>query len=106
MLRITLVPTSGAVRLVLEGRLADAWVAEAAAAWERALATCGARGLEVDLREVLALDDGGRALVARMSGDGARLLACGCAMREVVREIADAQRPGAAASSSQSVGRE
>ena len=105
MLRITLVPTPDVIRVVLEGRLADAWVAEAAATWQRALATRGTRDLEVDLREVLALDDSGRALVARMSGDGARLLACGCAMREVVREIAAAHGPTAGASS-RSTGKE
>ena len=95
MLRITVSPAPDAIRVVLEGRLVDAWVAEAGTAWDRARAGRGSRPLEVDLREVLAIDEGGRALIARMSGDGARLLVCGCAMREMVREITAANRSDA-----------
>ena len=105
MLRITLVPSADVVRLVLEGRLVDAWATEADVTWQRALAQRGTRDLEVDVRDVLALDATGRALLARMAREGARLLACGCAMREVVREIAAANRPEAG-TPSQAVGKE
>ncbi|MCC7123456.1 MAG: hypothetical protein IT178_01305 [Acidobacteria bacterium] len=90
VLRITLQPDTDAVRLVLEGRLADAWVSEAEATWRHAQAIRHGRSVEVDLRDVLAVDDAGRALLGRMAQAGARLLACGCAMREMVREVADA----------------
>ena len=93
MLRITTDGSAAVLRLVLEGRLAGPWVVEADAAWTRACATRAGRTLEVDLREVLAIDPAGRDLVARMAHDGARFLACGCAMREVVREIAEAHAP-------------
>jgi ABC-type transporter Mla MlaB component len=95
MLRITLVPATDVVRLVLEGRLVEAWAMEADATWQQALAQRGTRALEVDVREVMAVDAAGRTLLARMARDGARLLACGCAMREMVREIAAANRPAA-----------
>ncbi len=90
VLRITLQPDTTAVRLVLEGRLADAWVGEAEASWRHVQAIRDGRAVEVDLREVLAVDPAGRALLGRMSCAGARLLACGCAMREMVREVANA----------------
>lgn len=87
VLRITTSTSPDVVRLVLEGRLVGPWVPEAAAAWTQIAAIRGTRHVDVDLCDVLAIDADGRSLLARIAREGGRLIARGCAMREVVREI-------------------
>jgi hypothetical protein len=86
MLRITTLHDDGRIVLKLEGRLAGPWVEEVDACW-RAVAAAGDRPIDVDLRDVLLVDAAGEAELARMHRAGARLLARGCCMRELVREI-------------------
>lgn len=92
MLRITANVTADTAVLAFEGRLAGPWVAEADARWREAQATRGTAPLVVDMREVLGLDEEGRALLSRMLRAGVEVRVCGCAMRELVRELSAAWR--------------
>jgi hypothetical protein len=91
MLRITTDLHADLAVLAFEGRLAGPWVAEAEARWRDAHATRGA-SLVIDLRDVLGMDEGGRALVSEMLRAGADVRVSGCAMRELVRELSAAER--------------
>jgi hypothetical protein len=92
MLRITTQLADDTAVLALEGRLAGPWVAEADARWREAQAERGTRPLVVDLREVLGMDEGGRALLSRMLRADVEVRVRGCAMRELVRELSAAGR--------------
>jgi hypothetical protein len=77
--------------LKLEGSLAGAWVDELSALWTGASGENG--GLVIDLSEVCWVDEAGRDLLARMHEAGARFVARGCFMRELVREISGIAGP-------------
>lgn len=103
MLRITTQGTDKGLVMKLEGCLAGAWVTEVWISWEAARALYGGE-IEVDLRSVCHTDDAGRELMTAMYLAGARFLAAGCAMPEVVREItasAEARRRNQSCSDSQ-----
>jgi hypothetical protein len=55
-------------------------------AWRSAL--CSAKQVEIDMKEVTAVDDDGRKLLAAMHRAGARLAAQGVEMTALVGEIA------------------
>lgn len=94
MLRITLQDTSGRLVVKLEGRLSLPWVREADAHWRAVTTAHAERSVEVDLRDVWGVDDAGRELLRRMHAAGAVLTVRGCAMRELVREVVEADVAG------------
>ena len=71
----------------VEGCLAGACVAALATYWRDATLT--GLGVRLDLTDVCHIDRDGRVLMARMHDAGVHFVARGCAMRELVREIAD-----------------
>ena len=73
----------------LEGCLTGPWVEELATCWRQAIQSKQTQGVRVDLRGVCHVDDAGRELMTRMYLDGARFVASGCVMPEVVREISE-----------------
>jgi hypothetical protein len=87
MLRISHESTADTTVLRLEGRLSGPWVAEARTGWKAAAAAPDRRPLVVDLRDVLTVDAGCRALLAEMQRGGATFRVCGCAMRELIDEV-------------------
>lgn len=87
MLRITTTTAPDRFELKLEGKLSEAWVGEAYESWRAALATSNGSPIDVDLCDVYAIDDAGRALLGRMHRGGARFVTRGCVMGETVREI-------------------
>jgi ABC-type transporter Mla MlaB component len=94
MLRITVHHGGAFCRLELAGRLGCAWVAETEYVWRSAL--CSGKRIEIDLRQVTAIDGAGRNLLAAMHQAGARLLVQGVEMKALVDEIAASRRlPGA-----------
>lgn len=63
-------------------------------AWRSAL--CSAtKQIEIDMKEVTAVDDDGRELLALMHQAGAHLVAQGVEMTALVEEIAGKQHPDA-----------
>jgi anti-anti-sigma regulatory factor len=88
MLRITTRNSCDELVLKLEGCLTGAWVDELEACWIAAKENFASARV-VDLSEVRWVDEAGRQLLAHMHRSGARLVAKGCFMRELVREISE-----------------
>jgi hypothetical protein len=89
MLRITVHEDGGQCRLELEGRLGGPWVTETENVWRSA--PCSGKEIEIDMRQVTAVDDAGRGLLSAMHQAGARLVAEGVAMTTLVHEITGKQ---------------
>jgi hypothetical protein len=85
MLRITVQEDGAQWSLHLAGRLEGAWVAETENAWRSA--PVSGKGLTVDLREVLWIDEAGRRLLQVMNDTGVLFIAKGVAMEALVEEI-------------------
>ena len=73
MLRITTQQTNQSVRLVLEGKLRGAWVAELEQAFTNGKSTSVGRAMVVDLSGLTGTDAAGRHLLTLMQGQGATL---------------------------------
>jgi hypothetical protein len=89
MLRITVHENGALCRLELAGRLEGPWVAETEHAWRSS--SHSAKQIEVDMRQLTAIDDAGRELLAAMHQAGARLVANGVWMRALIEEITGKQ---------------
>jgi len=90
MLRITVDENGSLCRLKLAGKLGGPWVPETEKTWRSVL--CSAtKQIEIDMKEVTAVDDDGRELLASMHQAGARLVAQGVEMTALVEEIAGKQ---------------
>ncbi|MCU1275565.1 MAG: outer rane efflux protein, partial [Bryobacterales bacterium] len=92
MLRITITSDSESAACRLEGKLAGRWVAELEQSWRTELA--GSRSLVVDLDDVSFVDAGGKALLARMHAQGAKLVTTAPFTKAIVEEIVGDSRPG------------
>lgn len=88
MFRLTEQHAHGRVVLKLEGRCSSDVVGELEAAW-RAVSTRTVGPIWIDLSDVWLVDPAGCELLAAMHRAGAKFVARGCFMREVVREIAE-----------------
>lgn len=75
--------------MTLEGCLYGPWVPELADSWRQALARSPVDRIRVDLADVCHMDAAGREVIAEMLRAGARLVARGCVMPELLRELAD-----------------
>jgi len=89
MLRITLHQDGQQYRLVLSGKLHGPWVGETETVW-RSVA-CPGKRIEVDMREVTAVDHSGCKLLAAMHDAGAEFVAQGVAMTALIEEITGRQ---------------
>ena len=89
MLRITIHEDGTVCRLELAGRLEGPWVAETEMAWRASLQTC--RKIEIDLRQLTALDDAGRALLAAIHLAGACLIVEGVWLTTLLGELSSLQ---------------
>ncbi|MFZ0961876.1 MAG: hypothetical protein WAO35_13315 [Terriglobia bacterium] len=87
MLRITIVKNTTATTLRVEGRLTGPWVDELERAWRAATADAADRHVSVDLTDVTFVGEEGKKLLEAMYGEGAKLIASGCANRRLVAEI-------------------
>ena len=91
MLRITVDKNGSSYRLKLAGRLGGPWVPETKKAW-RSLLRSGNQ-IEIDMKELTAVDGDGHELLVAMHQAGARLVAQGVEMTALVEEIAGKQPP-------------
>jgi len=89
MLRITVKDEMDGSRLIIEGRLTEAWAAEAERYWNSLLGSRRVVTL-VDVRGVMAIDAAGKALLEDIHRRGVRLVTRGCLMNSVVAEIVQA----------------
>lgn len=73
--------------LKLEGRCSSDVVGELDRSWRAVMRKRGNTPVWVDLSDLWRVDQAGEELLARMHREGAQLIARGCLMREVIREI-------------------
>ena len=89
MLRITIHEDGTVRRLELAGRLEGPWVAETESAWRASLQT--GRMIEIDLRQLTAVDDAGRDLLAAIHLSGACLIVEGVWLTTLLGELSSVQ---------------
>jgi len=89
MLRVTVRENGRFCRLELAGKLGGPWVEETEQAFRSA--SCPDKQIEVDIRQVTAVDSAGRELLSAMYRTGARLLAQGVEMTALIDEITGKQ---------------
>ena len=87
MLKITLHDHPGVYRIQLEGKLTAPWVSELEDCWRAAEPRLMGRPLEVDLTDIEYSDAAGKYLLGWMRERGARLIAPGLSMQDLVRQI-------------------
>ena len=87
MLRMTIQDDVNGRRLIIEGRLTGLWAAEAERYWKSLLAFHKRMVTLADVRGVLAIDAGGKALLKDMYRRGVRLVSSGCLTNSVVADI-------------------
>ncbi len=87
MLRITVLSEREGTTLKLEGKLTGPFVHELEICWQEAASAEGGGRVIIDLASVDFIDASGKALLARMHGQGAELRAQGCMTKSVVESI-------------------
>ena len=87
MLRITIAETSTEQKWTVEGRLVHPWISELKSTWIRTKTARRERKCVVDLTGVTFIDRSGEKALARLSREGAELIAAGCYIRHVVHNI-------------------
>ena len=98
MLRITVEPEGGIVRLRLEGELAGTWVRDLEEAWRATRAGFVGKPETLDLSDVTRVDDAGRYLLALIHEAGAGMCSTGLETKALLESIArDWPAPGAEA---------
>lgn len=85
MLKITVKRDGTTSTLMLEGKLAGAWVAELRYSWEAERAT--GNQVSLDLNEVTFVDADGKVLLTQLHQEGAKLISKGCLIRSIVARI-------------------
>ncbi len=89
MFRITTHGVDGELVLTLEGYLTGDWVTELAICWDQIAATAPGAFIKVDLTGLWRVDAAGRELLEAIHRAGGRLVAKGCVMPVLIREIAE-----------------
>jgi hypothetical protein len=87
MFRITTQTVDDGLVMKLEGNLSGPWVRELDTCWRDVALSTDTRRVRVDLTALWQVDAAGRTLMAAMHRAGARFVARGCVMPEVIREI-------------------
>ena len=87
MLKITKIDTETDQRLILEGRLANPWIAGLGSHWKETRHAHPEREFVVDLKGVVRIDNAGECAVALMKAEGARFLAGGIRMKHLIRNL-------------------
>jgi ABC-type transporter Mla MlaB component len=96
MFRITTQTANDELVMKLEGNLAGPWVRELDTCWHDVVLGRDPRRVCIDLTALCQVDAAGRELMAVMHRAGARFVARGCVMTEVVREISESADAGLA----------
>ena len=87
MLKITRIDTDAEQRLILEGRLANPWIAGIGSHWKETRHAHPERDFVVDLKEVVRIDNAGECALALMKAEGARFLASGIRMKHLIHDL-------------------
>ena len=89
MFRITTHGVDGELVLTLEGYLTGDWVQELAICWDQVVSTAPGALIKVDLTGLWRVDAAGREMLEALHRAGAHLVAKGCVMPVLIREIAE-----------------
>jgi ABC-type transporter Mla MlaB component len=92
MMRITVLDEKEEQRLMVEGKLAEPFVAELESAWEQVRQDAGSRPIVIDLTGVTRIDGKGEAAVVAMVAEGARLTAKGIYWEYVAKQLLNEAR--------------
>ena len=87
MLKITTRTEGEELRLKLEGDLAGTWVADLEECWHAARDSSPGKPACLDLTGVTRVDEAGRYLLALIHGTGARMVATGVEMTDLLDSI-------------------
>ena len=87
MLKITTRTEGEEFRLKLEGDLAGTWVADVEECWRTTRGSSAGKPACLDLTGVTRVDDAGRYLLALIHGTGARMVATGVEMTDLLDSI-------------------
>src|SRR5438270_2389725 len=87
MLKISKIDTETEQRLILEGRLANPWIADLDSHWKETRHAHPERTFVVDLKGVVRIDNAGEGALALMKAEGARFLATGIRMKHLVQNL-------------------
>jgi hypothetical protein len=87
VLKITITETTEETRWILQGRLAEPWVAEVKTSWREAHRNREGRQCVVDLTNVTCVGKGGEELLRSMSNEGAQFIATGFYIKDVLNEL-------------------
>ncbi|HUH64118.1 MAG TPA: hypothetical protein VLZ50_14025 [Terracidiphilus sp.] len=89
MMKVETSELHGKALLLVEGRLAGAFVPELEASWRAAQASHPPRGIAVDLKNVTCVDRAGRSLLRSMHNNGVEFLRAGIALQDILDQIID-----------------
>jgi ABC-type transporter Mla MlaB component len=92
MMRITVLDAETEQRLMVEGELAEPWVAELESAWERARQDAGRRPILIDVSGVTRIDRKGEAALVAIVAEGAWLTAKGVYWEYVLKQLMNKAR--------------
>jgi anti-anti-sigma regulatory factor len=91
MLRITIAETPTEQKWTVEGQIVHPWIAELKSTWVKTETARRERKCVVDLTGVTFIDKSGEKALAKLSKEGAELVATGCYTRHVVHNIESKQ---------------
>jgi len=87
MMKIQLEERDDQLVLLVEGRVAGAFVPELERCWQAARSDQPHRKISVDLKSVTCVDRAGRCLFQSMHGDGVDFLRAGLAVQDILEQI-------------------
>ena len=87
MLKISKIDTETEQRLILEGRLANPWIADLDSHWKETRHAHPERDFVVDLKGVVRIDNAGECALTLMKAEGARFLASGIRMKHLIQDL-------------------
>ena len=87
MLKISVIDSRTERRLVLEGKLIAAWVAELRTAWKAVRREIEGRALVVDLGNVAVISQEGENALLELMNEGAKFRCSGVLTRHVIQEL-------------------
>src|ERR1700676_1246291 len=87
MLKISVIDSRTERRLVLEGKLIAAWVAELRTAWKTVDEEIGGRVLVIDLENVAIISQEGENVLLELMNAGAKFRCSGVLTKHVIEEL-------------------
>lgn len=88
MLKLSTLDTPKHRRLVIEGKLTSPWASELTSAWRQATEGLDGRELVIDLKCLIAIDEGGENKLLEMMRGGAVFRASGVFTKHVLKRLA------------------